>query len=94
MAASSRARAPSQTPANSSTALGKYLKDFRCDGFHTAPNTTLAVVATNACLDKQGACKVAALAQQGLVRVIEPVHTTFDGDMVIARWPTAKWRLT
>jgi L-aminopeptidase/D-esterase-like protein len=60
-----------------------YLRGFKRDGFHPTPNTTLAVVATNARLDKNGACKVAALAQQGLVRTIEPVHTTFDGDLVM-----------
>lgn len=61
----------------------QYLRGFKREGFHPTPNTTLAVVATNARLDKNGACKVAALAQQGLVRTIEPVHTTFDGDLVI-----------
>lgn len=45
-------------------------------------NTTLAVVTTNAKLDKSQAHKVAALAQHGLVRAICPVHTTFDGDVV------------
>lgn len=63
---------------------GLYLRGFRREGFHPTSNTTLAVVATNARLDKNGACKLAAMAQQGLVRGIEPVHTTFDGDLVIA----------
>jgi L-aminopeptidase/D-esterase-like protein len=48
----------------------------------TFNNTTLVVVTCNAKLDKKQAQKVAALAQHGLVRAIEPVHTTFDGDMV------------
>ncbi len=61
----------------------QYLAGFRRDGFHPTSNTTLAMVATNARLDKGAACKVAAMAQQGLVRAIEPVHTTFDGDLVI-----------
>jgi len=47
-------------------------------------NTTLAVVATNAKLTKVQATKVAQLAQHGMVRAIAPVHTTFDGDFVIA----------
>ncbi len=46
-------------------------------------NTTLAVVATNARLSKVQATKISQLAQQGMVRVIRPVHTTFDGDLVI-----------
>jgi L-aminopeptidase/D-esterase-like protein len=45
-------------------------------------NTTLAVVTTNARLDKVQACKVAALAHHGMVRHIRPVHTSFDGDLV------------
>jgi L-aminopeptidase/D-esterase-like protein len=62
---------------------GLYLRGFKRESFHPTSNTTLAVVATNARLDKLVACKVAALAQQGLVRTIEPVHTTFDGDLVM-----------
>jgi L-aminopeptidase/D-esterase-like protein len=50
--------------------------------FQPADNTTLGVIATNARLDKNAACKVAALAHHGLVRAISPVHTTFDGDLV------------
>lgn len=45
-------------------------------------NTTLAVVTTNAKLDKSQAHKVAALAGHGMVRTINPVNTTYDGDMV------------
>jgi L-aminopeptidase/D-esterase-like protein len=47
-------------------------------------HTTLAVVATNARLTKLGATRLAQLAQHGLVRAIEPVHTSMDGDLVIA----------
>jgi L-aminopeptidase/D-esterase-like protein len=47
-------------------------------------NTTLAVVATNARLNKLQATKVAQMAQHGLVRAISPVHTTLDGDLVIS----------
>jgi L-aminopeptidase/D-esterase-like protein len=50
--------------------------------FQAADNTTLGVIATNAKLDKNSACKVAALAHHGLVRAINPVHTTFDGDLI------------
>lgn len=46
-------------------------------------NTTLAVVTTNARLDKAQACQAAAMAQQGMIRAINPVHTTFDGDLVM-----------
>ncbi|MDY7077454.1 MAG: P1 family peptidase [Chloroflexota bacterium] len=47
-------------------------------------NTTLAVVATNACLTKEGANKMAQMAHDGLARSIRPVHTMFDGDTVFA----------
>ncbi len=46
--------------------------------------TTLAVVATNATLDKAEAKRVAIMAQDGFARAIRPVHTPFDGDTVFA----------
>jgi len=45
-------------------------------------NTTLGVIATNACLTKAGATKVASMAQDGLARTINPAHTMFDGDTI------------
>jgi L-aminopeptidase/D-esterase-like protein len=45
-------------------------------------NTTIAVVATNARLNKARALRVAIMAQDGLARAIDPVHTMFDGDTV------------
>jgi len=47
-------------------------------------NTTLAVVATNARLDKVQVNKVAALASLGVARTISPVNTMADGDMTFA----------
>jgi L-aminopeptidase/D-esterase-like protein len=47
-------------------------------------NTTLAVIATNARLSKTQASKLAALAQHGMIRTINPVHTINDGDIVFA----------
>ncbi len=49
-----------------------------------AENTTLAVVATNARLDKRAAHRLAVMAQTGLARAIYPVHTPLDGDTVFA----------
>lgn len=49
-----------------------------------AQNTTIAVVATNAYLTKEGANKVAQMAHDGLARTIRPVHTMFDGDTIFA----------
>ncbi|WP_395713738.1 P1 family peptidase [Reyranella sp.] len=47
-------------------------------------NTTIAVVATNARLDKASAERLAVMAQDGLARSIRPVHTPQDGDTVFS----------
>ena len=47
-------------------------------------NTTLAVVACNARIDKAEAKRIAIMAQDGLARAIRPVHTPFDSDVVFA----------
>jgi putative pantetheine hydrolase len=47
-------------------------------------NTTLAVVATDARIDRAEAHKLAGVAHDGLARAIHPVHTLFDGDTVFA----------
>lgn len=46
-------------------------------------NTTLVTVATNARLTKVEATKLAQMAQHGLIQAISPVHTMYDGDLVI-----------
>ena len=53
-------------------------------GFALNPmaNTTIAVVAVNARLDKAQAQRLAIMAQDGLARSIRPIHTPFDGDTV------------
>jgi L-aminopeptidase/D-esterase-like protein len=47
-------------------------------------NTTLAVIATNATLDKAQTQRVAMMAHDGMARAIRPAHTPFDGDTVFA----------
>jgi L-aminopeptidase/D-esterase-like protein len=47
-------------------------------------NTTLGVVATNARFQKREITKIAQMSQAGLIKTINPVHTTFDGDLVFA----------
>ncbi len=47
-------------------------------------NTTLAVVATNAKLNKSQATKMAQMAHDGLARTIKPIHTHYDGDTIFA----------
>jgi L-aminopeptidase/D-esterase-like protein len=45
-------------------------------------HTTLVVVGTDATLTKAQCAKMAAVAQNGLARALNPVHTIFDGDIV------------
>jgi D-aminopeptidase len=45
-------------------------------------NTTIAIVATDAALDKAGARRLAEAAHGGLARAVYPAHTPFDGDLV------------
>ncbi len=47
-------------------------------------NTTIAIVATDATLNKAQTKQFAVMAQDGLVRAIHPVHTALDGDTVFA----------
>jgi L-aminopeptidase/D-esterase-like protein len=47
-------------------------------------NTTIAIVATNAKLNKTQLTKVAELAHNGLARAIRPIHTMLDGDTIFA----------
>ena len=60
-------------------------EDFsQCGAAVPGANTTIAVVATDAALDKGGCRRLAIMAQDGLARAIRPVHTPFDGDTVFA----------
>lgn len=61
------------------------LDDFSACGEGLAgANTTIAVVATDAALDKSASLRFAMMAQDGLSRAIRPAHTPFDGDTVFA----------
>ena len=54
------------------------VKDFYSE------NTTLGVVVTNAAFNKVQMTKIASMAQNGMARVISPVHTMADGDTMYA----------
>jgi L-aminopeptidase/D-esterase-like protein len=64
------------------------VESLQDDLSHTMPgfpaNTTLAVVATDAALSKEGANKMAQMAHDGLAQAIRPAHTMFDGDTIFA----------
>jgi len=53
-------------------------------GYSTPGNTVIGVVATNAAMNKEQACKMAQMAQDGLARTIRPAHTMLDGDTIFA----------
>ena len=48
----------------------------------TPTNTTLAVVATNASLNKEQANKLAQMGHDGMALAVRPCHTMSDGDVV------------
>lgn len=52
------------------------------DTIRGGANTTIAVIATDAVLDKAGAKRLAIAAHAGFARAIWPSHTPFDGDLV------------
>ncbi|KQZ78340.1 peptidase T4 [Mesorhizobium sp. Root157] len=55
--------------------------------FHEKPqgaSTTIAIIATNAVLNKAAAKRLAIAAHDGFTRAIWPSHTPFDGDLVFA----------
>ena len=53
-------------------------------GSSSLGNTTIGVIATNVALNREDTIKVAQMAHNGLARVISPINTTFDGDIVFA----------
>jgi len=55
-----------------------------CAAGATGAATTIAVVATDAPLDKSMCRRLAIMAQDGLAQAIRPAHTPFDGDTVFA----------
>jgi len=48
------------------------------------PNTVLAVLATDAALDRVQCQRLAAAAHDGIARAISPAHTLLDGDVSFA----------
>jgi L-aminopeptidase/D-esterase-like protein len=55
-----------------------------------AENTTIAVIATDARLNKSQCNRLAVMAQDGFARAIYPVHTPLDGDVIFAAATGAK----
>ena len=59
-----------------------------CDAWKAASgesmNTTIAVVATDANMEKAAAAKFASTAHDGMARAVDPIHSLSDGDSVFA----------
>lgn len=53
-------------------------------------NTTIAIIATDAALDKAQCKRVATAAHDGIARAIVPAHSPADGDLVFAAATGAK----
>ncbi len=77
--------------AGARTADGRSFRDSIAEilrGYQVLPpagaNTTLGVVAINVAFNKAQMTKIAQMAQDGLARAINPVHTPADGDTVFA----------
>jgi L-aminopeptidase/D-esterase-like protein len=61
-----------------------WLREGKARGVAGADNTTLAVVATNARLDREQASRLAAASNVALARCVAPAHTLYDGDLVFS----------
>ncbi|HAK44297.1 MAG TPA: peptidase [Spirochaeta sp.] len=60
-----------------------YMKQLIGSGINPlGGNTTIGLIATNAKLSKVQATKVSMMAQDGVARAINPIHTMHDGDTV------------
>jgi L-aminopeptidase/D-esterase-like protein len=61
-------------------------------------NTVIAVVATDAPLDKAAATRLAMVSHDGIARAIQPAHTLLDGDTIFALSTAPpdvpRWRVT
>ena len=66
------------------TGLGRTLQSRKSLAMAEHANTTIAIVATNARLEKAQCQRVAIAAHDGIGRAIVPAHTPMDGDLVFS----------
>lgn len=67
-----------------SSGLGRRLDNRKMQAMSEQANTTIAIVATDAALDKAQCQRMAVAAHDGIARAIVPAHTPMDGDLVFA----------
>lgn len=64
--------------------LGRSLESRKIAAFRERANTTIAIVATDAALDKAQLKRMATAAHDGIGRATVPAHLPNDGDLVFA----------
>jgi D-aminopeptidase len=81
-----RAHDPFRLPRNEKLRAYEAMHGTSASGSQLPPgmNTTIAIVATDAQLNKAQLKRLAVAAQDGMARAIIPSHTSFDGDLVFA----------
>ncbi len=67
-----------------SIGLGRSLESKKVTAMQERANTTIAIVATDALLDKAQCKRVAIAAHDGIARACLPAHTPSDGDLVFS----------
>lgn len=67
---------------DTASGLGRVLQSRKLTAMQERANTTIAVVATNATLDKAQCQRVAIAAHDGIARACVPAHSPGDGDLV------------
>ena len=72
------------------TGTPQSIKDTFSNKFSEMENTTIAIVATDAGLDKSQCHRMAVAAHDGMARAILPAHTPMDGDLIFAASTNAK----
>ena len=81
---SERVLAGARLPEGGFLGATSHIEELANRGEAYASHTTLALVATDATLDRVALLRVAQMAHDGLARAIRPAHTAFDGDVVFA----------
>lgn len=69
---------------DSASALGRTLESRKLTAMQERANTTIAIVATSARLDKAQCQRVAIAAHDGIARACVPAHSPGDGDLVFS----------
>lgn len=64
--------------------LGRHLESRKLTAMQERANTTIAIVATDAALDKAQCQRVAIAAHDGIARACVPAHSPGDGDLVFS----------